>query len=77
MSITKNETALLLATSIIIMLIGTSAIGIGTGFVYGDIKITQVQFDQAWQFSILFAGAALMYFGFRAGQANDSTVTQS
>lgn len=76
MTLTKRETALTLATLIIVMLMATSAIGIGTGFVYGDIKITQVQFDQAWQFSILFAGAALMYFGFRAGQANGSKVEQ-
>lgn len=77
MTLTKNETALLLATSVVIMLLGTATIGIGTGFIYGDIKITQVQFDQAWQFSILFAGAALMYFGFRAGQSNGNSTTQS
>lgn len=77
MSFTKSETALILATTVIVLLIGTAGVGIGTGFLYGDIKITQVQFDQAWQFSILFAGAALMYFGFRAGQSNGSTVAQS
>ena len=77
MVLTKSETALLLATSVIILLMGTAAIGVGTGFVYGDIKITQNHFDQAFQFSILFAGAALMYFGFRAGQANGSSTSQS
>jgi len=59
------------------MLVGTSAVGIGMGFVYVYIKITQVQFDQAWQFSILFAGASLMYFGFRAGQANGTATAQA
>lgn len=71
--INKRETTLTLATLVILMLMGTATIGITMGFVYGDIKITQVQFDQAWQFSILFAGAALMYFGFRAGQSNNSS----
>ncbi len=73
MSLTKKETTLVLATLVIVMLMSTATIGIAMGFIYGDIKITQVQFDQAWQFSILFAGAALMYFGFRAGQSNGTT----
>lgn len=77
MTFTKRETTLTLATLVISMLLLTSAIGISTGFIYGDIKFTQVQFDQAWQFSILFAGAALMYFGFRAGQNNGSAIGQS
>jgi|APSaa5957512493_1039668.scaffolds.fasta_scaffold188467_1 hypothetical protein len=77
MAFTKNEMALVLASSVIILLIGTAGVGIATGFVYGDIKITQEQFSQAWQFSTIFAGAALMYFGFRAGQSNGNTTTQS
>jgi len=77
MALTKRETTLTLATLVIVMLLLTVTIGIATGFIYGDIKITQVQFDQAWQFSILFAGAALMYFGFRAGQNNGSAIGQS
>jgi hypothetical protein len=77
MGFTKKETTLALATAVIVMLIGSTAIGIGTGFIYGDIKITQEMFNQTFQFSILFAGAALMYFGFRAGQSNGTSVTQS
>ncbi len=77
MTLTKKETTLTLATLVVVMLMATATIGIAMGFIYGDIKITQVQFDQAWQFSILFAGAALMYFGFRAGQSNGSAVAQS
>lgn len=73
MGLTKRETTLTLATLVIVMLMSTTAIGISMGFIYGDIKFTQIQFDQAWQFSILFAGAALMYFGFRAGQSNGTT----
>ena len=73
MAFNKRETTLTLATLVIVMLMATATIGIAMGFIYGDIKITQVQFDQAWQFSILFAGAALMYFGFRAGQSNGNT----
>lgn len=69
--------ALALASTVIVMLLGTAAVGIGTGFVYGDIKITQEQFSQAWQFTTIFAGAALMYFGFRAGQANGTSAPQS
>ena len=66
----------MLATIVIVMLLITTVVGIGTGFVYGDIKISQVQFDSVFQFSILFAGAALMYFGFRAGQANGNKIEQ-
>ncbi len=77
MSLTKSETTLVLATLVITMLMATTAIGISMGFIYGDIKVTQVQFDQAWQFSILFAGAALMYFGFRAGQSNGTATAQT
>jgi high-affinity Fe2+/Pb2+ permease len=77
MVFSKNEMALALAAAVIIMLLSTSAIGIATGFFYGDIKITQEQFSQAWQFTTIFAGAALMYFGFRAGQANGSSAPQS
>lgn len=72
----KNEIALMLAASIIILLLSSVAIGIGTGFVYGDVKIDQDHFDQIFQFGILFAGAAMMYFGFRAGQANGNSVGQ-
>jgi hypothetical protein len=77
MGVTKNEIALLLATSILVLFIATSAIGIGTGFVFGDIKINQEHFDEAWDFGTIFAGASLMYFGFRAGQANGTAKTQS
>lgn len=71
----KSETALVLATIVICMLLGTAMIGIGISFYNQTLVISQQQFDQAWQFSILFAGAALMYFGFRAGQ-NDRTTGQ-
>lgn len=77
MGFTKNEIALVLATAVLALFIGTSTMGIATGFVYGDIKITQDQFDEAFDFAKIFAGAALMYFGFRAGQANGSAKTQS
>jgi len=73
----KNETALVLATVVIGMFLGTAMIGIGLGFYSGDLHITQSQFDQAWQFSVLFAGAALMYFGFRAGQSSNSVTPQT
>lgn len=76
MGFTKNEIALALATSIIIILLGSLIVGVGTGFVYGDIKINQDHFDQIFQFGILFAGAAMMYFGFRAGQANSTASPQ-
>lgn len=76
MAFTKNEIALALATIILAVMIGTSGVGVSTGFIYGDIKITQDHFDEAWDFSKIFAGAAMMYFGFRAGQANGSTVAQ-
>lgn len=77
MAITKSETTLALAAAVIIMLLGTTAVGISAGFVYGDIKITQEMFNQAFQFSLLFAGAALMYFGFRAGQSNGNVTVQT
>ncbi len=72
----KSETALVLATIVISMLLGTVMIGVGISFYNQSLVISQEQFDQAWQFSILFAGAALMYFGFRAGQTNDKTTAQ-
>ena len=77
MTITKREITLILAATVIVMLLLVTGTGMVTGFVYGDVKMTQGQFNSAWQFSILFAGAALMYFGFRAGQSNGSAVGQS
>jgi hypothetical protein len=77
MGFTKNEIALILATAILAVFIGTSALGIATGFVYGDIKITSDQFDEIFDFAKIFAGAAMMYFGFRAGQANGHGKPQS
>jgi len=72
----KNEIALGLASCIIILLLASMTLGIATGFVYGDIKITQDQYNQIFQFGVLFAGASLMYFGFRVGQANGTAKTQ-
>ena len=77
MAITKREITLTLAATVIVMLLLVTGIGMATGFLYGDIKMTQDQFDSAWQFSILFAGAAIMYFGFRSGQSNGSAIGQS
>ena len=68
---------LALAASVIILLLATSMVGIVAGFLNGDIKISQEQFSQAWQFTTIFAGAALMYFGFRAGQSNNTPTPQS
>ena len=38
---------------------------------------SQDQFNQVWQFGTIFGGAALFYFGFRAGQGNGTAVAQS
>lgn len=75
MGLTKNETALTLATVVIAMFLGMAILGTAVGFINGEIVVSQNQFDQAWQFSILFAGAAMMYFGFRAGQSSNGNVT--
>ena len=77
MAISKREIALTLATVIIALYLVTIIAGIGTGFVYGDIKMSQDQFNQVWQFGTIFGGAALFYFGFRAGQTNGSAIGQS
>lgn len=77
MAISKREIALTLATGIIAIFLLTIITGISTGFVYGDIKMSQDQFNQVWQFGTIFGGAALFYFGFRAGQSNGTAVTQS
>jgi len=77
MAISKREIALTLATAIIAVFLVTIVVGISTGFVYGDIKMSQDQFNQVWQFGTIFGGAALFYFGFRAGQTNGSTIGQS
>ena len=77
MAISKREIALTLATAVIAIFLLTMVTGIGTGFVYGDIKMSQDQFNQVWQFGTIFGGAALFYFGFRAGQGNGTAVAQS
>ncbi len=77
MAISKREIALTLATVIIALYLVTIIAGIGTGFIYGDIKMSQDQFNQVWQFGTIFGGAALFYFGFRAGQTNGSAIGQS
>lgn len=77
MAITKREITLTLAATVVAMLLLVTGIGMSTAFIYGDIKMTQDQYDSAWQFTILFAGAALMYFGFRAGQSNGTATSQS
>jgi len=73
----KREIALGLATAIIAIFLLTIVTGIYTGFIYGDIKMSQDQFNQIWQFGTIFGGAALFYFGFRAGQTNGSAIGQS
>ena len=77
MAITKREIALTLATAIIAIFLLTITTGISTGFIYGDIKMSQDQFDLVWQFGTLFGGAALFYFGFRAGQTNGTAIGQA
>lgn len=77
MAISKREIALTLATGVIAIFLLTIVTGIGTGFVYGDIKMSQDQFNQIWQFGTIFGGAALFYFGFRAGQSNGTAIAQS
>lgn len=77
MGFTKREATLALAITIVGIFLGSIAVGAVLGFVSGEIKMTQAQFDGIWQFGLLFGGAALMYFGFRAGQSNGSTVPQS
>ena len=77
MAISKREIALTLATAVIAIFLLTMVTGIGTGFVYGDIKMSQDQFNQVWQFGTIFGGAALFYFGFRAGQGNGTAVAKS
>jgi hypothetical protein len=77
MAISKKEIALTLATAVIAIFLLTIVTGISTGFMYGDIKMSQDQFNQIWQFGTIFGGAALFYFGFRAGQSNGSAVAQA
>lgn len=77
MAISKREIALTLATAIITIFLVTIVTGIGTGFIYGDIKMSQDQFNQIWQFGTIFGGAALFYFGFRAGQSNGTAGSQA
>ena len=77
MPITKKEMALVLSTMGVGGLIVISFFGAGAAILNGSVIFSQTNFDQAWQFLIMFGGAAIIYFGIRAGQSNGTSGGQT
>lgn len=77
MALSKQEMALVLSVCGIAIILFTGIGGATQALLDGSIKFGQQHFDQAWQFVIMFGGAAMIYFGIRAGQAKGSTGAQT
>ena len=77
MPITKQEMALVLSVAGIGLIMFTGFGGVTQALLDGNVKFGQTHFDQAWQFLIMFGGAAMLYFGFRAGQSKSPAGAQT